>query len=311
MHKATSHQVQSTTPLISPLNAWLLAGILAALMVVGSLYDLQISEALLNQGNPVAIFGAAYGWYPVGIAVLASGILLVRYRPDRPQGVFILQSTVGTLMAVGAGLALVVVPLHYLDRLELSGAATILVVANILVVGGVPWLIVIGTANLSADRAVRVALVLVVVAVVEVVIVTVLKTAWERPRMRLLVQYPVIDFQPWWHIGMGQQGALVGDAIPSNDFKSFPSAHTSNAGTLIMLTVIPYLKQGWEGWRPWLFWFGAAWAGFVAFARIVAGAHFLTDTVVGFAVTFVCVLLAYWLALGPRTPKRTPAHAQR
>lgn len=295
-------------PLISPLNAWLLGGILVGLMVVGSFYDLQISEALLNEGNPVAILGAAYGWYPVGIAVMAAGILLAQYRDREPRGIFALQTAAGSVMAGGAGLILVFIPLHYMDRVELSLVAVIVVAADLVIVSAIGWLLIVGTRDLSPERAVQAAIALVVVAVVEVVVVAVLKNAWERPRMRLLVEDPAIGFEPWWHIGLTGQEQLVGD-IPSNDFKSFPSAHTSNAAMMIMLTVIPFLKEGWARWRPWLFWFGALWAGLVAFTRIIAGAHFLTDTVVGFTVTFVCILLAYKFVLTPSRSQATPAHA--
>jgi len=67
---------------------------------------------------------------------------------------------------------------------------------------------------------------------------------------------------------------------------SFPSGHTANAAVLATMGGL-LLRRGWV-WAA-----GAAYVALVAASRVVVGAHWLTDTVVG-AVAGAAVALLVW-----------------
>lgn len=74
--------------LVSKKEAGGLFALLAVLLVIGSIFDFQISQALYNESNPIANFFAAYGEYPAMLGFAASGALLVigRNRQRRVVG---------------------------------------------------------------------------------------------------------------------------------------------------------------------------------------------------------------------------------
>lgn len=69
--------------LVSKKEAGDLFALLAVLLVIGSIFDFQISQALYNESNPIANFFAAYGEYPAMLGFAASGALLVIGRNRR------------------------------------------------------------------------------------------------------------------------------------------------------------------------------------------------------------------------------------
>lgn len=84
---------------------------------------------------------------------------------------------------------------------------------------------------------------------------------------------------------------MIAAGTAAEEFKSFPSGHTANAATMLLLGLIPLLQPKLKKYKNWLLAFGFTWAAVVAFTRIIMGAHYLTDTVVGFTVSIVCIYL--------------------
>lgn len=76
-------------------------------------------------------------------------------------------------------------------------------------------------------------------------------------------------------------------------FKSFPSGHTSAAGmtyAFIMLIDVLDIKSKW---KKVAIWGGAlAWTGLTAISRIVVGAHFFSDVLMGGTLAFVSMIVA-------------------
>lgn len=262
-----------------------------ALFLVGSFYDLQISEALVNPANPVGIFGAAYGEYPLALALLVGGLILVLFRNTQKTGLMVTQIVLGSVAILGSVAFLVVNPIRFID-----GAQAVVIGIDVLLVAAVIWITFRSLRGVNRELAVRVAIVLLVISLGELLIVNILKIGWERPRMRMLMEVPDATFAPWWSPGTPEKGLLVASGVAPEEFKSFPSGHTANATVLIASTALATLKRGWEKALPWLFWGGVVWGFYVGFSRIIMGAHFLTDTVVGFTVTFLCTLVVYRFA---------------
>lgn len=295
--------------LISGVDAAILGGLIIILVGVGSIWDLQISKALFDptvlvdptHANIFGVFGAAFGEVPAGVALVVAGVLLIAFRNRKKTWLIVLQGTGGFLLFLVGTLMIMYLPSRYLPwslwATSLLGAVIVLLVT---------WAVIKISSSTDRQMAIRAAVVLFLVLIIELVVVNVVKIGWERPRMRMLEGMSSegisgLGFNSWWEIGAAAKAdATSGGLIEHEEFKSFPSGHTANAAMLILLTILPVLRPTLGRWRNLFFWIGAAWALFVAFSRIIMGAHFLSDTMFGLAVTFVTILIAYRIAFPTR-----------
>lgn len=269
-----------------------------ALIAVGSFVDFPLSFALYDASNPFATFFAAYGAIPAPLGCVAAGTLFVCGH-NRDNKVLGTVQNIGGILLLFVGILLVCfLPALYIpvSPLLLAGVGLILSAGTILI-----------TCRLAkgADRAMifRVALAIVLVLLCELVVVNLIKVAWGRPRMRLVVSHPEAFFVPWWQLGNALKEPLMAAGVAADEFKSFPSGHTANATTMLLLGLVPYLKPQLQKYQKALVAFGFAWAAIVALSRILLGAHYLTDTTVGFLVGFLSVYLICGAVLRPRSGK--------
>lgn len=259
---------------------------LLLLMLIGSVWDFQISQMLYSPENPIGKLLAAFGEYPMGLALAAAGAMLIsaRNREKRPMG--ILQICLGALFILFAISALAQTPAR-----QSSVPIVVSTLLCIVFVGLTVW----GTLCLckGADRrtVIRVAVVFVLFVFAEMIIVNVIKIPWGRPRMRLVAADSRAYFTPWWQPGTELKDTLVAAGVAKEEFKSFPSGHTANASCLLLLCLLPTICPKLERKRTLLFLIGVGWACIVAASRIVMGAHYLTDTTIGLVVGFVTLIL--------------------
>lgn len=295
--------------LISRANVWTFAGVLLVLFLVGTLWDMQISELLFDpavldnpfHANFLGVFGAAYGEIPSGLALVVAGTLLLVYRNRDRVWLAVIQAGGGVLLFILGSLMVMYMPTRYV----LWPTALVLSIGAVIVAG-----VTFGVVRLArgTDRAmaVRVAVVMLLVVVIELILINVIKVGWERPRMRMLEELAAdgntaLSFHSWWQPGTPERGELITSGVTvAEEFKSFPSGHTANAAVAILLTSLVVLRPSLWAQKAWLFWGGAAWALYVGFSRIIMGAHFLTDTVTGLTITFVVILVAYRVAFPAR-----------
>lgn len=258
----------------------------AALIALGSFVDYPLSSALYDASNPFALFFAAYGAIPAPLGCVAAGTLLVCGR-DRAKAVPGALQTAGgiLLLLAGTGLACLL-PAVYLP----VSPAVLAVVGLVLCVGTI---LIVRRLAKGADRAVilRVALAILLVILCELAVVNLIKVCWGRPRMRLVASHPEAYFFPWWQRGTALKESLLAAGVAADEFKSFPSAHTANAATMLLLGLAPCLKPRLLPYRKGLVAFGFVWTAVVALSRILLGAHYLTDTAVGFLIGFLSVYL--------------------
>lgn len=273
-------------------------GAAALLIVLGSFVDYPLSSALYDATNPFALFFAAYGAIPAPLGCVAAGVLLVcgHSRDKKLPGM--LQSIGGVLLAAAGTLLVCFLPAVYLpvSPVLLAGVGVVLCLVTILL-----------TRRLAkgADPAVilRVALAILLVILCELVVVNLIKVCWGRPRMRLVVSHPEAYFFPWWRRGTALKEPLLAAGVAADEFKSFPSAHTANAATMLLLGLVPCLKPSLQKYRKALVAFGFGWTAVVALSRILLGAHYLTDTAVGFLIGFLSVYLICGALFRPRNKK--------
>lgn len=274
--------------LVSRANILILSGILATLFVVGSFFDLSVSETLIDKQSPFGVFFAAFGAWPMVLALATAGTLLILFRDQDRKRVGALQAAGGTAILIAATVAGLVMPTIYFDLNQY----VIYLISATLTVAGV-WAVLKVSKGADRKMAVRIAVGIFVVVAAELIIVNILKIGWERPRMRLLVDQPSLAFNPWWVFGNDGKDQLLAAGVDSDDFKSFPSGHTANAALLMLLNVLGALRKNLAKYAGLLFWLGVLWTGVVILSRIIVGAHFITDTVAGVTVTFVVILTAY------------------
>lgn len=76
-------------------------------------------------------------------------------------------------------------------------------------------------------------------------------------------------------------------------FKSFPSGHTNAAASMYLLLCLPKLLKKYDNikWKTILLIVSVGFTGLVAVSRIVCGAHFFSDVLVGGTTMFLCVML--------------------
>ena len=120
-------------------------------------------------------------------------------------------------------------------------------------------------------------------------IITLVKSPVGRMRYRAMNLINDFNFYtPWYKISDAKH-ILEGSIVPKDGFKSFPSGHTFSAGVCYVLICMPYLykKFSSKGWK--IFWYALpiTYTGLVGFYRIVVGAHYLSDVLVGGTIAYV------------------------
>lgn len=260
--------------------------VVLALIGLGSFVDYPLSSALYDDSNPFAMFFAAYGAIPAPLGCVAAGTLFVcgRSRDHKISGM--LQTAGGVvLLLLGAVLTCFIPALYLLvSPALLAGVGLVLSAGTVLIVRRLAR---------GTDRAViiRVGVAILLVILCELLVVNLIKVCWGRPRMRLVVSHPEAYFFPWWRRGTALKEPLTAAGVGADEFKSFPSAHTANAATMLLLGLAPYLKPSLQRYRKVLVAFGFGWTAVVALSRIMLGAHYLTDTAVGFLICFLSIYL--------------------
>ena len=95
-------------------------------------------------------------------------------------------------------------------------------------------------------------------------------------------------FTPWYEISNAKE--LVGTSVvPKDGFKSFPSGHTFSAGISYVLICMPLVYDKFNNKKWNIIWYviPICYTGLVALSRIVAGAHFFSDVLVGGTIAYV------------------------
>jgi len=93
---------------------------------------------------------------------------------------------------------------------------------------------------------------------------------------------------------------LLREAVPSQDFSSFPSGHMSFA---IGLVYALYLIFNTTKAKSWVIALGALFFVFVAYARIYVGVHYVTDLLASVFASIAGILIfnLVWRAIQKRT----------
>lgn len=255
---------------------------LLAMMVIGSIWDFPISNAVYEPSNPFGLFFAGFGEYPAALGFVAGGTMLLSARNREKRLVSILQIIAGCWFILSGSVMAMMLPKGYLDISTVLSVGIGLICTALTV-----W----GVARLcrGTDRhtVIRVAAVFLLVIFADILVVNLIKIPWGRARMWLVAVDDRAYFMPWWQPSKTLRNTLVAAGVAVEEFKSFPSGHTANASSLMLLCLLPMLRPKLAAKQTILFLIGFFWTVLVAVSRIIMGAHYLTDTIVGFAVGLI------------------------
>ena len=111
-------------------------------------------------------------------------------------------------------------------------------------------------------------------------------------RMRYRAMNLIGDFSgytPWYVISSAKE--TYGDIALSSDwFKSFPSGHTVSAGCCYVLLAVPDLFEKYNNKKSRVLFYviTIAYTALVGIYRIRVGAHFMSDVTIGGTLAYIC-----------------------
>lgn len=273
---------------------------LGAMLLAGTFLDYPISSALYDEKNIFGRLLAGYGEYPAALGFTAAGVLLLAGRSRESRRKKYLQSLGGIFLIVSGTFMLMCMPMLYLTVPKVIPAASGLLCSAAVIAG----ISILGK-NTDKKILLRVAAMIFFTIMLEILAVNLIKIPWGRPRMRLVYENAQACFMPWWQAGSSLKGTLTAAGVAAEEFKSFPSGHTANASMLMLLGILPMLRPKLANKRTLLIGIGFAWPCLVAASRIIMGAHYLTDTTVGFAIGLTAMLLVWKAVFGRQKVQST------
>ena len=136
-------------------------------------------------------------------------------------------------------------------------------------------------------------IIIVLLLIALLAVIPTLKDILHRPRYRFLVESDKSYFHKWFEPCKEYQELKATYSFINtikDDFKSFPSGHTAEASILLVpITFLPLAHEKFKKYQMPLFYASCGLVLLVALARIMAGAHFLSD--VSFGATIVLSIL--------------------
>jgi len=264
-------------------------------LIVGSFKDLDISKALYDSNSVFGLIFASFGELPCWLLINIAGVSLIRIFSKEKKSVKKI-----AFIIIGALLICAATYFNYNSMgSKWNGLSNYLAWYYILILS----LVIEGLMVLFAfkfinnddkETVLKVIAIFAIACALELIIIYILKFIFLRPRYRLIYDgYPGYNvdvlFRNWYEVGAGFAKTLFTDA-PIEQFRSFPSGHTGDATTALLLFYLPLLNKKTkdkEYLKYIFFGFGLLWAMTVALSRIVYGAHYLSDVSFGGLMTII------------------------
>ena len=285
----------------------IIAGVLLIGFILGSIYDLQIDQALWSKDNPFGLIMASFGVYPcyAGLAFIGGGLLETTMQRKE-------------LHILGRIFCFFLSGLAYVMAIYLCGKewpsvngynvpniAWLSYLISAIVFGAVYFLAFMVCRKGDQKQMWRVLICMVIIFTIALLPAGFLiKLVIHRPRYRYLVRSGTVPFHNWWENCadykqiIADNPTIEGFPITKEDFKSFPSGHSGTG--MIMAMFLPYFAYFFpklKGKEILLFYGGAAFGFLMMFSRMLVGAHYLTDTCMGSLIVMVVFYVVNEIAL--------------
>jgi|LGOV01.1.fsa_nt_gb membrane-associated phospholipid phosphatase len=253
--------------------------ILMAVLAIGDL-DFTISEAIINEDSIWARFFDIFGEIPAYGGIILAITLLYGGRNRSIKWWNTVSSIITVVFLSMSSLFMTLGVTRYIFHEKMDTITTfayvVMIIMTIIII-----VLALYLAHTKGHKFVgfkKYAWLIILLVLSEGIIVNIIKGVWARPRMRSIND--VSQFKHWYEIN---------GWTTDNELKSFPSGHTSNGFVIIAyMMFVPYLKSIKMNY----FIIGAViWGTLVALSRVVLGAHFLSDVLVGSYITIFLFLL--------------------
>jgi membrane-associated phospholipid phosphatase len=242
----------------------------ALLLTLASFFDLQISKALYNPGEGFSRFLENYGEWPAYVINVGFPIALFVWLARERK---LLLSLPPFIFAAVFG--------YFFSKSSLFDAAVLGIIFNVIAIAAMIGVFLL----FSQERLLRVVYLLLLVFVISnlaYLLMLLFKAVWGRARFRDLNG----DFTVWFK------------ANGINGHESFFSGHVLSAASLTFLWLMPALfKIKNKLAIACLFGFPALYTISMMYARITAGAHYLSDVVFAVIIFFTFAILVINLTL--------------
>ena len=280
-------------------SIFMVSAILIALTIFGSVFDLEIANAIYIGQTPsenlfgiivsyIGIIPTFVGWSFLGACILC----LSKKQVENPA-----KRRWLTVLAI---LLFVISFFYFCTTLYVSNLNAFKVHFAVAYPLGSAILFVAAyfgykLSQKSEDsELLKKTLFLVAISLVTLLIISATKELMCRPRFRFVLAADNIEyFKNWWQSGREIKTSL-GMGIESDEFASLPSGHS--AYSMFAIFMFPALSEyirGIKKFKIYLFGLGFAWWVITALSRLTLGAHYLTDVTIAGLVT----ILAYIMVL--------------
>ena len=279
------------------LHIYILLGFFLTTFIIGSFLDLQISQAIFSEKNTfglvVSIIGTLIGYS--SLAFCGGGLfglgLTRSYKTIIKVFIFI-----GAAAAFASGLYFAGREFFGPNGFEDKSREWLGYLISLPFMCAAAYLGYYVSKKSDNELLLFIFIVLLIAIFMSLVPgVTLIKAIFHRPRYRTLSDplFPEITFHHWWERCTNYKDLMNMYDVTSEEFKSFPSGHAAaTLLTTMMAAFIPMFDKKAEKKHYFFFYGGILLTALVAFARMLVGAHFLSDVSMGALLTSIFILIA-------------------
>lgn len=248
-------------------------------------FDLEISKNMASDNpNFIFILLAAIGEFPIYIGPILFG--LVYGFTSESKNAKLISHFVGI---IGMYIAFIRLTNGIFNEF-FSSSIWILQYILLAIVALIVYILMFMAFNkIDSEKLYKmrdIALIYFIVSLSSFLIVTLMKNIWGRPRYRILDN----NYEAYSNFLTisGFKNSKLGD-----NYRSFPSGHTNAASSILVLSLITprFTNKKWVKYL--ITGICIVYPVLVAISRICVGAHYASDVLFGFGVSFTCLLTTY------------------
>lgn len=250
--------------------------IIIILMVIGSLYDIEISYALSNGSSFFGALFAKIAEIPAYIIAPICTVLLFNVEVSEDKRKQAAYRIFMGIMVFISFFAWCKMSSKIIDIPHIWGFS---VVYSLILTA--PCLYYTNK-YLSKDFCLKMskwAVYAITVMLLSVAVINILKLCWGRMRYRDMLAIGNFDGFTAWYKPMG---------VRKGDFTSFPSGHTASAANIFVFAMLSDFLPNKKKYGIYYYLFSIIFVILTGLARIVYNAHFLTDVIVGGVISYLC-----------------------
>ena len=268
-----------------------LLGVFIITLIIGSFFDYEISHSLFSNkdtfGLVISVLGTipGYGMF----AFIGGGAVALAIHRDYKTWIKVILYVLAVACLGSA---------TYFSGKEFFGPNGFTDIAPVFVGYLIAFPVMAGVTTLgyfmcrkSEHEYLWLFLLIMLIALIIALVpgVTLIKSIFHRPRFRS-VETIGLEFHPWYEASKDYQ--LYPDTL-KEEFKSFPSGHSATAMAFpVMAIFLPYINKDYKKYVLPCYIAGLAWALLVMFARILVGAHYLSDVSMGAILTITMMIVS-------------------